>query len=108
MEQLDRIDRGVRAVLDLSQQIKQTLEQQCRFCPHCPSVTREDEPEMDNLLTAKEVQDMFGIVHSTYYRWIAKGWLIPMIVGGKHYYDAEEIQRLLKGRKYRARGGMEG
>src|SRR5690606_5797900 len=108
MEQLDRIDRGVRAVLDLYQQIKQTLEQQCRFCPHCPSVTREDEPEMDNLLTAKEVQDMFGIVHSTYYRWIAKGWLIPMIVGGKHYYDAEEIQRLLKGRKYRARGGMEG
>ncbi|WP_093365679.1 helix-turn-helix domain-containing protein [Sphingobacterium wenxiniae] len=59
------------------------------------------------LMTAKEVQHLFGIVHSTYYRWIERGYLKPIILGGKHYYQAKDIYLLLEKRKYRERGGME-
>lgn len=61
----------------------------------------------DDLLTAKQVQSLFGIVHSTYYRWIARKWLDPKIIGGKHYHRREDIESLLEKRKFRQRGGLE-
>ena len=62
---------------------------------------------LDNLLTAKDVQTLFCIVHSTYYRWIDKGYLKPITIGGKHYYQARDIYLLLEKRKYRERGGLD-
>lgn len=63
--------------------------------------------EADDLLTAKQVQSLFGIVHSTYYRWIARKWLHPKIIGGKHFHLRDDIEVLLQKRKYRERGGLD-
>lgn len=67
------------------------------------------KPELnaDDLLTSKEVQSLFGIVHSTYYRWIDRKWLDPIVIGGKHYHRRDDIQSLLEKRKYRERGGLD-
>jgi predicted DNA-binding transcriptional regulator AlpA len=94
--------------LDLIVHIKETLELQCKQCPHCSVTEQQNSPVPSRMLTAKEVQERFAIVHSTYYRWIARGWLVPSLIGGKHYYEASEIDKLQKGRKYRERGGMDG
>ncbi|MBD1431779.1 helix-turn-helix domain-containing protein [Sphingobacterium sp. DN00404] len=58
------------------------------------------------LLSAKDVQTLFTIGHSTYYRWIKSGRLTPTIVNGRHYYRKEEIIALLEKRRYRNRGGF--
>ncbi|NGM65800.1 helix-turn-helix domain-containing protein [Sphingobacterium sp. SGR-19] len=58
------------------------------------------------LLSAKDVQALFKIGHSTYYRWIASGWLNPTRIHGRHYFPKEEIMVLLEKRRYRSRGGL--
>ncbi|MBD1423745.1 helix-turn-helix domain-containing protein [Sphingobacterium chuzhouense] len=63
----------------------------------------EDTP----LFSAKEVQALFNIAHSTYYRWIGGGWLNPTLINGRHYYQKEDILALLEKRRYRSRGGLE-
>lgn len=111
MEQLDAIGKDIRTLLNISHEIKNTLKQHCAACAHsCGRMIASsdtDKPAKSPLMTAKDVQNLFGIVHSTYYRWIDRGWLEPQIIGGKHYYDPEEMQRKLEGRRYRQRGGME-
>ncbi|CAM3540859.1 MAG: Helix-turn-helix domain [Sphingobacterium sp.] len=67
---------------------------------------QKEKLQADDLLTSKEVQSLFGIVHSTYYRWIDRKWLDPIIIGGKHYHRRDDIQSLLEKRKYRERGGL--
>lgn len=104
------MDQGIRTLLIISQHIKDTLEQHCAACRHsCGILIPQSESNKGNpsrLMTAKDVQNLFGIVHSTYYRWINKGLLTPIIIGGKHYYEPDHIQRKLVGRRYRQRGGM--
>jgi len=60
--------------------------------------------EETQLLSAKEVQTLFEIGHSTYYRWIEAGWLNPILIRRRHYYQKEEILALLKKRRSRSRG----
>jgi len=95
---MKRFDR----LLLLIEAIKMLLE---RILKGHPAATREDLLPED-LLTSKEVQSLFGIVHSTYYRWIERKWLDPIIIGGKHYHRRHDIESLLKKRKYRERGGL--
>lgn len=67
---------------------------------------KDSVAHMPELITAKEVQALFAIAHSTYYRWIKAGWLTPALVGGRHYYRKAEIIALLEKRRYRNRGGF--
>lgn len=91
-----RFDR----LLLLIEAIKNLLER----LVHNERPSPKAELNAENLLTSKEVQSLFGIVHSTYYRWIDRKWLDPIIIGGKHYHRRDDIQSLLEKRKYRQRG----
>jgi len=95
---MKRFDR----LLLLIETIKNILEKLLNggHSPH------EEKLRAEDLLTSKEVQSLFGIVHSTYYRWIDRKWLDPIIIGGKHYHRRDDIQSLLEKRKYRERGGL--
>ncbi len=96
---MNRFDR----LLLLIETIKNLLER--LFNGNDP--LRKDIPDAEDLLTSKEVQAMFGIVHSTYYRWIERKWLDPIIIGGKHFHRRKDIESLLEKRKYRERGGLD-
>lgn len=95
MQKIDQLLNTVEAIRDLLEGLVITQD-----APTISSFTSKD------LLTAKEVQLLFGIVHSTYYRWVARQWLVPIVVGGKHYYRQEDIDTLLQQRKYRKAGGL--
>lgn len=66
------------------------------------ATAKEETP----LFSSKDVQVLFKIVHSTYYRWIEAGLLNPILIQGRHYYHKEEILALLQKRRHRSRGGL--
>lgn len=95
MNKIDELIKTVKTIKDLLEKFTAM-----------PAVA-DEQIESKELMTSKEVQTLFGIVHSTYYRWIEKGYLKPISIGGKHYYQAKDIYQLLEKRRYRERGGME-
>lgn len=57
----------------------------------------------DQLLSAQEVMSLLKIGTSTYYRFIKKGILKPIIVSKRHYYPKSHIKELLSLPKYKYR-----
>lgn len=68
------------------------------------SVNQSAQPAENQLLTSKEVQQYFGIVPSTYHRWVKQKILKPKIMGRKHFYLLKDLKKLMDSRKYRERG----
>lgn len=52
----------------------------------------KEKPEM---LTVKEVRDMFRISRTTLYNWIEKGKLTPLRPGKKLLFKRSDIEKLL-------------
>lgn len=66
---------------------------------------RGGETELsEDLVDAVDVQELFRITKSTYYRWVKKGILTPIRMNRKDFYRKSELQELLQRRKYRERG----
>lgn len=102
---LNRIEMGVKRLLILVQQLQPSISGDIHEEENAEYLKSMDAGK---LLSAQEVQAKLQITHSTYYRWIARGILQPIHIGGKHYYEKEEIQKLFKNRGYRLRGGFSG
>lgn len=64
----------------------------------------EEADLADDLLDAKDVQELFNITSSTYYRWVKSGVLTPSTFNKKHFYSKSDLKALLEQRKYRERG----
>ena len=85
----------------------ENLDQELEI-PRPPKPTIQEEPstvaKSEKLLTSKDVQRIFGIGNTTYYRWVYQKYLVPTLMGRKHFYREDDIYALLKKRKLRQRG----
>lgn len=70
----------------------------------CAQGVEEETKLSDDLVDAVDVQELFRITKSTYYRWVKKGILTPIRMNRKDFYRKSELQELLQRRKYRERG----
>lgn len=70
----------------------------------CEQELGEETELADDLVDAVDVQELFRITKSTYYRWVQKGILTPIKMNKKDFYRKSELQELLQRRKYRERG----
>ncbi|MFZ4263432.1 helix-turn-helix domain-containing protein [Sphingobacterium sp. HJSM2_6] len=55
----------------------------------------------EQLLSAQEVMTLLKIGPSTYYRFVKKGILHPIIVSKRHYYRKSHIKELLTQAKFK-------
>lgn len=53
------------------------------------------EEQQDKMLPTDEVRELFKVKPVTLWRWAKCGYLHPVKVGGKLFYDEAEIQKLL-------------
>jgi excisionase family DNA binding protein len=57
-----------------------------------------DPPQIEQLLTPKEVSDMFGVGRATVTRWAKTGMLTSIrTLGGHRRYRADEVRGLMSG-----------
>jgi excisionase family DNA binding protein len=77
---------------------------------HKPTPTQTTNPTAANPLPKKEqlkhslmdhydLEEMFGVSRGTIYNWCRKGLLKYIQMGGKRYFNTEELDAMIKERK---------
>ncbi len=56
-------------------------------------------PELNPLIDRKEIIGIFGVNQATIWRWQNKGILKPKKIGGRVYFDRDEVMNSLKNLK---------
>lgn len=52
--------------------------------------------EFNEYLSTKQALGFLGIERTTLYRWVNKGILSKKMIGGKNFFNRDEIKELLK------------
>lgn len=53
-------------------------------------------PELNPLIDRKEIVEIFGVNQATIWRWQNKGILKPKKIGGRVYFDRDEVISVMK------------
>lgn len=53
-------------------------------------------PELNPLIDRKEIVEIFGVNQATIWRWQNKGILKPKKIGGRVYFDRDEVISAIK------------
>lgn len=92
---LENIFAGLQKMAQLLQQFYEHVQRQPP--PH-------EDGELEVYLEKEEVMAYLDIKHSTYYRWLENGKLVPRSTIGRDKYYKRDIEALMAHRKYRKRG----
>lgn len=87
----------------LLQEFKQNQENSGPHLCQVENCARVETPLSDDLIDAVDVQELFRITKSTYYRWVRRGILTPIKMNKKDFYRKSDLKVLLHRRKYRER-----
>jgi len=50
------------------------------------------------LLTTKQVTERLSISRTTLWHWVKKGYVIPVVIGGKQRYKLSDVNTILQGK----------
>lgn len=80
--------------------MRKQLNDLCEILLRNESVSNEKQiSDLPNMLNSKHLKQLFGVSGVTLYHWCNRSILKPKYIGGRKYFDKDEVLKLLNSKK---------